>query len=106
MFIGYARVSTSEQDLALQQVALQKAGCEKILTDKTSGSRMNRPGLLDALSHVRKGDTLVVWKLDRLGRSVKGLIELVAALEKKDAHFKALLIRLTQESLQEDFFFM
>ena len=77
MLIGYARVSTTDQNLALQIDALEKAGCEKIYQDELSGTKDNRPGLLKALEHLRADDTLVVWKLDRLGRSVKSLIELV-----------------------------
>ena len=81
MLIGYARVSTEDQHLELQMDALNSAGCKRMFTDKISGTRTTRPGLADALSHARKGDTLVVWKLDRLGRSVKGLVELVSDLE-------------------------
>jgi DNA invertase Pin-like site-specific DNA recombinase len=69
MLIGYARVSTHEQTLALQQDALEKAGCIKIFTDTASGAKAEHKGLEEALSYVRKGDTLVVWRLDRLGRS-------------------------------------
>lgn len=68
--IGYARVSTEDQSLALQLDALKKAGCERVFTDKLGGTHAERPGLHEALSHVRAGDALVVWKLDRLGRSV------------------------------------
>lgn len=75
MLIGYARVSTDEQNLALQQDALKKVGCEKIFEDKTSGSRSDRPGLNALLQVLHKGDTLVVWKLDRLGRSLKSLVD-------------------------------
>jgi DNA invertase Pin-like site-specific DNA recombinase len=105
VLIGYARVSRDAQELALQIVALQKAGCEKILQDKISGSRMDRPGLTDAISQVRKGDSFVVWKLDRLGRSVKGLIELVAMLEKKGAHFKSLTDQIDTSTPMGRFFF-
>ena len=105
MLMGYARVSTDEQDLALQKVALQQAGCEKILSDKTSGARMNRPGLMEALLHIRQGDTLVVWKLDRLGRSVKGLIELISTLEKKGVHFKSLTDQIDTGTPAGRFFF-
>ena len=80
MLVGYARVSTSDQDLTLQTDALTKAGCEKLFTDKVSGAKLNRPGLTEALNFVRAGDTLVIWKLDRLGRSIGGLIELAADL--------------------------
>lgn len=71
--IGYARVSTEDQNLALQLDALKRIGCERVFTDKVGGAKVVRPGLTDALSHLRAGDTLVVWKLDRLGRSVKEL---------------------------------
>ena len=71
MLIGYARVSTTEQNLDLQTDALKRAGCEKIFTDTSTGARSERPGLDLALPHLRKGDTLVVWKLDRLGRSIR-----------------------------------
>ena len=90
MLIGYARVSTSEQNLDSQFDALQEAGCEKIYADKMSGAKADRPELLAALSDVREGDTLVVKKLDRLGRSIKNLIDLVNKLEKKKAGFKSL----------------
>ena len=67
MLIGYARVSTQDQNLELQREALTKAGCKKIFEDKVSGTRANRPGLAKALEMLREGDTLIVWKLDRLG---------------------------------------
>ena len=76
MLIGYARVSTADQDLALQMDALTKAGCEKVFTDKASGAKADRPGLAEALQFARAGDCLVIWKLDRLGRSIQGLIAL------------------------------
>ncbi|MFD1143051.1 recombinase family protein [Larkinella insperata] len=85
MKIGYARVSTLDQNLTLQIDALQKVGCEKIFQEKISGSKVQRPQLDKMLEHVRAGDTVVVWKLDRLGRSLQHLIELVGNLEKKDA---------------------
>ena len=78
MLIGYARVSTADQDLALQTDALNKAGCEKLFTDKASGAKADRPGLVEALRFARAGDCIVVWKLDRLGRSIQGLITLAA----------------------------
>ncbi len=90
MFIGYARVSTSDQNLSLQKETLEKSGCEKIYEDEVSGTRANRPGLDKALEILREGDTLVVWKLDRLGRSVKNLITLVGDLNSKGIHFKSL----------------
>ena len=80
MLIGYARVSTQDQNLELQREALTKAGCQKVFEDKVSGTRAKRPGLDKALEMVRSGDVLVVWKLDRLGRSVKQLVDLVAEL--------------------------
>ena len=77
MLVGYARVSTQEQDLALQLDALRTAGCEKICEEKSSGAQRERPALQAALTYMREGDTLVVWKLDRLARSLKQLIETV-----------------------------
>jgi DNA invertase Pin-like site-specific DNA recombinase len=82
MLIGYARVSTQDQNLDLQTDALTTVGCKKIFDDKISGSRADRPGLLKALEMLREGDILVVWKLDRLGRSVKNLVDLVGELHK------------------------
>src|SRR5437763_11392784 len=90
MFIGYARVSTQDQTLALQQDALTGAGCEQIFTDTASGSKTDRQGLEEALGHLRNGDTLVVWRLDRLGRSLKHLIETVTALQDRGIQFRSL----------------
>jgi DNA invertase Pin-like site-specific DNA recombinase len=73
MLVGYARVSTHDQTLNLQQDALEKAGCEKTFTDVISGAKAERKGLAEALKYVRAGNTLVVWRLDRLGRSLKDL---------------------------------
>jgi DNA invertase Pin-like site-specific DNA recombinase len=81
MLIGYARVSTDDQKLNLQQDALHTAGCEKIFEDYLSGARATRPGLTSALEMARSGDTLVVWRLDRLGRSLKDLIQLTETLK-------------------------
>ena len=74
MLIGYARVSTDDQNLDLQKDALMQAGCERIFEDTQSGAKATRPGLTAALQYAREGDTLVVWRLDRLGRSLKDLI--------------------------------
>jgi DNA invertase Pin-like site-specific DNA recombinase len=90
MLIGYARVSTYEQTLALQQDALQKAGCSKLFTDTASGAKTERKGLEEALNYVRKGDTLVVWRLDRLGRSLPHLIATMTDLEERGIGFKSL----------------
>jgi len=90
MFIGYARVSTHEQTLALQQDALGKAECGRVFTDTASGAKADRPGLAEALDFVRAGDTLVVWKLDRLGRSLPHLIETIRDLQERGIGFKSL----------------
>ncbi len=91
MKIGYARVSTHEQNLDLQLDALKAAGCEMVFTDKgISGAQIERDGLSQALGSVREDDTLVVWKLDRLGRSLGFLIDLIDHLGKQGAHFHAL----------------
>lgn len=90
MLIGYARVSTADQDLTLQLDALAKAGCEKVFTDKASGAKIDRPGLVEALGFARAGDTLVIWKLDRLGRSIQGLIALAADLSARGIDFRSL----------------
>ena len=94
MQIGYARVSTEDQNLDLQNDALKQAGCEKIIEEKASGAKTDRAGLDEALSFLRKGDTLVVWKLDRLGRSLQHLIQVVNQLRKKGIYFRSI-----QESL-------
>lgn len=87
MKIGYARISPVDQNLELQIDALEKIGCEKIFTDKASGSDDTRKGLIDAIEFCRKGDSLVVWKLDRLGRSLKHLIETINLLPEKQVGF-------------------
>lgn len=90
MLIGYARVSTDDQKLHLQRDALEKIGCEKIFDDQMSGSKSDRPGLKEALNFARAGDTLVVWRLDRLSRSLKDLIDMVAKLDEMDVGLKSL----------------
>src|SRR5437868_5865681 len=90
MLIGYARVSTQDQTLNLQRDALEKIGCSKIFTDTISGSTTERKGLDQALAYVREGDTLVVWRLDRLGRTLKHLIETITDLSKRHIGFKSL----------------
>src|SRR5712692_3579249 len=90
MLIGYARVSTQDQTLDLQTDALTQAGCEKIFTDTMSGAKSERPGLQDAMNHLRAGDTLVVWRLDRLGRTLKHLIATIPDLSDKGIGFKSL----------------
>lgn len=90
MLIGYARVSTADQTLNLQQDALAKSGCSKIFTDIISGSKLERQGLDEALAYVRDGDTLVVWRLDRLGRSLKHLIETITILNNRNIGFQSL----------------
>jgi DNA invertase Pin-like site-specific DNA recombinase len=90
MIIGYARVSTVEQTLALQEDALRKAECAEIYRDTVSGVKADRPGLTKALEFVRQGDTLVVWRLDRLGRSLEHLIATVGDLERRGIGFKSL----------------
>ncbi len=105
MLIGYARVSTQDQDLDLQIDALTKAGCTKVFDDKLSGSRAERPGLTQALTMLREGDTLVVWKLDRLGRSVKNLIDLVGGLRQQSVQFKSLTDAIDTGTQSGRFFF-
>lgn len=90
MLIGYARVSTPDQNLTLQTDALTAAGCDRIFTDKASGAKIVRPGLTEALNVIRKGDTLVIWKLDRLGRNMKGLVELAADLAARGVELRSL----------------
>lgn len=88
--IGYARVSTEEQNLDLQLDALKHYGCQKIFTDKISGSQFERKGFDELLSYVREGDTIVIWRLDRLGRSLKDLIDIVNMFKIKGLNFKVL----------------
>src|SRR3569623_188916 len=90
MLVGYARVSTTDQTLDLQRDALTRAGCARIFTDTASGAQIEREGLTEALAYVRPGDTLVVWKLARLGRSLKDLITRITELETRKIGFKSL----------------
>jgi DNA invertase Pin-like site-specific DNA recombinase len=90
MLIGYARISTQEQTLDLQNDALEKIGCTKIFSDIISGAKAERKGLQEALEYVREGDTLVVWRLDRLGRSLKHLIETITKLNNRKIGFKSI----------------
>jgi DNA invertase Pin-like site-specific DNA recombinase len=94
MLVGYARVSTPDQSLNLQRDALKKTGCKRIFTDVAGGAGAERSGLAKALEYVRRGDTLVVWKLDRFGRSLRDLVESVNALKERKVGFRSL-----QESL-------
>ena len=104
MLVGYARVSTEDQNLELQLDALKQAGAEKVFTDKVSSVK-NRPGLEEALAYVREGDVLVVWKLDRLGRTVKGLIDLVASLQERGVQFRSLTDGIDTSTPAGRFFF-
>ena len=90
MLIGYARISTHDQTLNLQLDALKNSGCEKIFTDTASGTKAERKGLEDALAFARAGDTIVVWRLDRLGRSLRHLIETITRLADRQIGFKSL----------------
>ncbi|OCG28970.1 DNA invertase [Gilliamella sp. HK2] len=103
--IGYARVSTHDQDLELQIHELKKYGCNKIFTDKISGSKMERPGFNEALAFLREGDILVVWKLDRLGRTMKGLIDLIENLEKRKIDICSLTDNINTKGSTGRFFF-
>lgn len=105
MLIGYARVSTQDQNLDLQIDALTKAGCKKVFDDKISGSRAERPGLSNALEMLREDDTLVIWKLDRLGRSVKNLVDLVSELHKRGVQFRSLTDAIDTGTPSGRFFF-
>jgi DNA invertase Pin-like site-specific DNA recombinase len=105
MLIGYARVSTLDQNLDLQRTALAQSGCGKIYEDRMSGAHVERPGLKLTLEVLRNGDTLVVWKLDRLGRSVKGLVDLVTEMAKRGIHFKSLTDSIDTSTPSGRFFF-
>lgn len=88
--IGYARVSTAKQKSEMQEEALNNAGCCRIFSDVASGSKASRPGLAQCLDYLRSGDTLVVWKSDRLGRSTVDLLQIVDELRRRDVGFKSL----------------
>ncbi|WP_258230223.1 recombinase family protein [Salmonella enterica] len=103
--IGYIRVSTIDQNIDLQRNALTSANCDRIFEDRISGKIANRPGLKRALKYVNKGDTLVVWKLDRLGRSVKNLVALISELHERGAHFHSLTDSIDTSSAMGRFFF-
>lgn len=90
MIVGYARVSTQDQSLDLQSDALKAAGCEEIFSEKITGKQRERPELQNCLRMLRKGDVLVVWKLDRLARSLKDLVELITELESKQVGFRSI----------------
>jgi DNA invertase Pin-like site-specific DNA recombinase len=105
MLIGYARISTADQSLNLQEDALRRAGCERVYTDTASGATSERTGLKEALDFAREGDALVVWRLDRLGRSLRDLLETVAALESRKIGFKSLSESLDTTTSGGKFFF-
>lgn len=105
MLVGYARVSTGDQNLDMQQDALASAGCTQLFSDQITGAAQVKEGLASALSYIRPGDTLVVWKLDRLGRTVKGLIELVEQLKAKGVEFKSLTDGIDTNTSAGRFFF-
>lgn len=90
MKIGYARVSTKEQSLNLQKDALRKVGCEKIFSEHISGAKSDRPQLEEMMKHLRQGDVVVVWKLDRLGRSLRDLVNLVSKFQDAGVEFQSL----------------
>lgn len=105
MIIGYARVSTSDQNLSLQIEELKKHGADKIFEDKMSGSVKDRPGLNQAMEMLREGDTFIIWKLDRLGRSLKHLIEIVSRLDDMGIYFKSITDSIDTSTVSGKFFF-
>lgn len=105
MLIGYVRVSTNDQNTDLQRNALISAGCEQIFEDKISGKSTDRPGLKKAMRLLQDGDSLVVWKLDRLGRSVRHLIGLIEELKGKGVHFRSLTDSIDTGTAMGRFFF-
>ena len=90
MIVGYARVSTKDQSLDSQKSLLEKAGCEDIYTDVASGTKDNRKGLNEMLKYLRRGDTVITYKNDRMFRSLKNMIELIDTFNEKGVHFKSL----------------
>lgn len=105
MRIGYIRVSTNDQNTALQRNALESAGCEQIFEDKISGKTDNRPGLKKLLKALSEGDTLVVWKLDRLGRSMRHLVTLIEDLRQRGVNFRSLTDSIDTGTPMGRFFF-
>lgn len=105
MLIGYARVSPQDQNLTMQEQALTNAGCAKIYSDKATGTSTSRPALDKALEHVREGDVLVVWKLDRLGRTVKNLIALTETLHEGGIGFRSLTDQIDTTTPDGRFYF-
>src|SRR5258708_1343270 len=105
MKIGYARVSTHDQSTELQLDALTKAGCERILSEQASGAKVERHELLKALEYARHGDVIVVWKLDRLARSIKQLIDTVEMLKERGIALESLTEKIDTDSAQGKLFF-
>lgn len=105
MKIGYARISTDDQNLDLQKDALTAAGCDRLFTDVMSGAKADRPGLREALAFARPGDLLVVWRLDRLGRSLPELVKLVSELETLGIGFESLTERIDTSSAAGELIF-
>ncbi|WP_312203806.1 recombinase family protein [Mixta calida] len=105
MLIGYIRVSTNDQNTDLQRNALQSANCELIFEDRISGKKSDRPGLKKALRCLQEGDTLVVWKLDRLGRSMRHLVMLTEELREKGINFRSLTDSIDTSTPMGHFFF-
>jgi DNA invertase Pin-like site-specific DNA recombinase len=105
MKIGYARVSTEDQNLRLQQEALQKAGCQKIYQEKVSGAQVKRRALEELLNNIRPGDRLVVCKLDRLGRSLKELVKIIEVLQEKQIAFESIQQSINTRTALGRYFF-
>jgi DNA invertase Pin-like site-specific DNA recombinase len=105
MLIGYARVSTDEPSLHLQLDALKASGCRRVFTDQVSPTKADHPGLAEAVSHQRDRDVLVIWKLDRLGRTVKGLVDFGADLHERQVQFRSLTDGIDTTTPAGRFFF-